>query len=215
MKFINKIIIFFIIIIMISLSCCNVTFAATTYKQTVKSGIDSFPKEYQEKLKEIQKLHPNWTFDAYYTGIPWKTVVLNETVHERNRVIKSSESSWKCSCNNIASGYACASEGIVKYYLDPRNFLNEINIFQFLEISYNSKIHTLDGIKKSVKNTFLDSKITYTYNNNEYTKTYSEIILEAAKKSNMSPYSIVTKIIQEVGTNGSDSVSGTYSGYKG
>ena len=216
MKCINKILIFFIIMIIVSLSCwCNVTFAATTYKQIVKSGIDSFPEEYQEKLKEIQKLHPNWTFDAYYTGIPWKTVVLNESVHERNRVIKSSESSWKCSCNNIASGYACASEGIIKYYLDPRNFLNEINIFQFLEISYNSKIHNLEGIKKAVKNTFLDSEITYIYKENEYTKTYSEIILDAAKKSNMSPYSIVTKIIQEVGTKGSDSVSGTYSGYKG
>ena len=31
----------------------------------------------------------------------------------------------------------------------------------------------------------------------------------------MSPYSIVTKIIQEVGTKGSSSVSGTYEGYKG
>ena len=49
----------------------------------------------------------------------------------------------------------------------------------------------------------------------EYTKHYAEIILEAAKQSNMSPYSIVTKIIQEVGTKGSSSVSGTYEGYKG
>ena len=31
----------------------------------------------------------------------------------------------------------------------------------------------------------------------------------------MSPYSIASKIIQEVGTKGSNSVSGTYSGYEG
>ena len=228
------------------------SYAATTYTQTLKSGISNFPKEYQTALKKIQELHPNWTFEAYYTGLPWDTLILNETAtHGRNRVISSSDYSWKCSCGNLASGYVCASEGITKYYLDPRNFLNEVNIFQFLEISYNSKIHTLSGVKNAVKNTFLDKEITYTLiekkevevekeivdttniDNSietatkteivkeiqdvevEYTKHYAEIILEAAKQSNMSPYSIVTKIIQEVGTKGSSSVSGTYEGYKG
>lgn len=198
----------------------NSAYAATTYTQTLKSGISNFPKEYQDALNQIKKLHPNWNFEAYYTGISWDTLILNETgTHGRNRVINSSDLSWKCSCGNVASGYACASEGITKYYLDPRNFLNEVNIFQFLEISYNSKIHNVAGIKNAVKGTFLDKEVTYTIieNNEEKscTKHYAEIILEAAQKSNMSPYSIVTKIIQEVGTNGSSSVSGTYSGYEG
>lgn len=194
----------------------NKVYAASTYTQTLKSGISNFPKEYQTVLEQIKKLHPNWNFEAYYTGIPWNTVVSNEaTTHGRNRVINSSDLSWKCSCGNVASGYACASEGIIKYYLDPRNFLNEVNIFQFLEISYNSKIHNLNGIKSAVKNTFLDSEITYTLDEKEYTKHYADIILEAAKESNMSPYSIVTKIIQEVGTKGSSSVTGDYTGYKG
>jgi len=247
---IKKIIILSIIVAILSLFVIplNNAYAATTYKQSLKSGISSFPKEYQTALEQIQKLHPKWTFEAYYTGIPWNTVVLNETAtHGRNRVIKSADLSWRCSCNNVASGYACASEGIVKYYLDSRNFLNEVNIFQFLEISYNSKIHNIAGIKKAVKGTFLDKEITYTLiekkevevekeieetiNNTittqketakevkdvevEYKKHYAEIILEAAKQSNMSPYSIVTKIIQEVGTDGSNSVSGTYSGENG
>lgn len=255
----------------------NKVYAASTYTQTLKSGIENFPEEYKAVLKQIQALHPNWTFEAYYTGISWDTLILNETTHRKNRVIKSADASWRCSCGNIASGYVCASKGIVKYYLDPRNFLNEVNIFQFLEISYNEKIHTIDGIKSAVKGTFLDNTVTYkvfemkevpveeetdvkenqevttdttenvtnentveTVNNTtnettskqpteepkevktelkevevEYTKHYAEIILEAAKQSNMSPYSIVTKIIQEVGTKGSSSVSGTYEGYKG
>ena len=250
----KKVIILLIIIAVLSIFLMPIknVYAATTYKQSLKSGIDSFPKEYQDVLTQIQKLHPNWTFEAYYTGLPWDTLILNETAsHGRNRVIKSADLSWRCSCNNIASGYACASKGITAYYLDPRNFLNEVNIFQFLEISYNSKIHTIDGIKSAVKGTFLDKEITYTVIEKkevevekvvndtatknttntiatkteivkeikdvevEYKKHYAEIILEAAKQSNMSPYSIVTKIIQEVGTNGSDSVSGTYSGESG
>ena len=266
----------------------NKVYAATTYTQTLKPGIANFPEEYKNVLEQIQKLHPNWTFEAYYTGLSWDTLILNETAsHGRNRVIKSADASWRCSCGNIASGYACASKGIIQYYLDPRNFLNEVNIFQFLEISYNEKIHNIDGVKSAVKGTFLDNTVTYTVieekevpieepevtepentipentvSDNtiaentvvgntetqnttientvvenvetqntvktteevkteikevevEYTKHYAEIILEAAKQSNMSPYSIVTKIIQEVGTKGSSSVSGTYEGYTG
>lgn len=205
------------------------TYAATTYTQTLKTGIDNFPITYQTALQQLKKLHPNWNFEAYYTGLTWDGVVLNETAtHGRNRVIKSSDLSWKCSCENVASGYACASKEIVQYYLDPRNFLNEVNIFQFLEISYNSKIHTVDGVKSVIKNTFLDKEITYLLQekekneegqeelvDKEYTKHYADIILEAAQKSNMSPYSIAIKIIQEVGTKGSNSVSGTYEGYTG
>ena len=277
-----------IVLVIVAILCLfviptNKVYAASTYTQTLKSGIESFPEEYKSVLEQIQKIHSNWTFEAYYTGISWDTLVLNETTHRKNRVIKSAEASWKCSCGNLASGYVCASKGIVKYYLDPRNFLNEVNIFQFLEISYNEKIHTIDGIKSAVKGTFLDNTVTYKVfemkevpvedsevteentttettenvtNKNtvdstviveetptenlieeqtettteekqeevktelkevevEYTKHYAEIILEAAKQSNMSPYSIVTKIIQEVGTKGSSSVSGTYEGYKG
>lgn len=271
---VKKILIIFAIVAILCLFVIptNKVYAATTYTQTLKSGIENFPEEYKAVLEQIKALHPNWTFEAYYTGISWDTLILNETAtHGRNRIIKSADSSWRCSCNNIASGYACASKGIVKYFLDPRNFLNEVNIFQFLEISYNEKIHTIDGIKSAVKGTFLDNTVTYkvfeerevpieetetetkeeastteettenetaktetvvteTTNTEpvqetpkteikevevEYTKHYAEIILEAAKQSNMSPYSIVTKIIQEVGTKGSSSVTGNYEGYKG
>ena len=330
---IKRILIMSIILITISFFVMPLksVFAATYYTQTVKTGIDKFPAEYQNALKKLKELHPNWNFDAYYTGLDWNTVVLNEKVCKRNRVLKSSDESWKCSCGNVASGYACASEKIISYYLDPRNFLNEVNIFQFLEISYNERIHNVDGVKKAVKNTFLSKNVTYkngngekqnykieneiikitpntkltdidknakgelktgakvtvngkeytaivmgdingdgkvnsadaleilkysaeliNLNNNaieagkingkvnalsalsvlkysagvedisfsssdgkEYTKSYAEIILEAAKESNMSPYSIASKIIQEVGTKGSNSVSGTYKGDEG
>ena len=214
----NIFIIMIIIITMASLIIAPISSyaAAAKYTQSLKSGISNFPKEYQTALNKIKEQHPNWTFEAYNTGISWDTLILNETsTHGRNRVIKSADGSWRCSCGNVASGYACASKDIIAYYLDPRNFLNEINIFQFLEISYNSNIHNLAGVKSAVKNTFLDNTITYEKDGKSYTKTYSEIILEAAKQSKMSPYSIVTKIIQEVGTKGSSSVSGKYSGYEG
>lgn len=60
-----------------------------------------------------------------------------------------------------------------------------------------------------------NKKVKVTVNGKEKEMSYEEIILEAAKQSGMSPYSIATKIIQEVGSKGSESVSGTYSGYEG
>ena len=189
---------------------------AATYSQIVRSGIGSFPVEYQEYLNNLRELHPNWTFDAYYTGISWSDFLANETDHSHNRIIASSDPSWKCSCGNVASGYACASSSIISYYADPRNFLNEINVFQFLEISYNSNVHTLSGIEAIIRNTFMNTRIQCTNKAGQnINMTYAEIILDAAKKSNMSPYSIATKIIQEVGSNGSSSITGTVPGYEG
>ncbi|MBO5479449.1 MAG: SH3 domain-containing protein [Clostridia bacterium] len=216
-KILSSIIVLFMIFYN-AMGLLEYSFAASkTYTQTVKSGIEAFPESYQSYLKEIQKEHPNWTFDAYYTGIDWNDLVANETDHGHNRVHQSSNSLWKCSCGNIATGYACASSDIIKYYMDPRNFLNsDVKIFQFLEISYNEKIHTTQGISSVIKGTFMENKkVTVTVDGVRKEMSYEEIILEAAKQSKMSPYSIATKIIQEVGSKGSDSVSGTYAGYEG
>ncbi len=133
---------------------------AATYTQEKKLGIESFPESYQEYLKKLKELHPNWNFTAFYTGMTWNDFISNETgSHLRNTVHKSSEASWKDSCNKVASGYACASKDIVMYFADPRNFLTESGIFQFIEMSYNSSIHTKAGVESIIKGSFMDKTI--------------------------------------------------------
>ena len=192
---------------------------AAQYAQYVKSGISAFPEDYQQKLKVLAEKYPNWNFQAYYTGINWDELIEkergDESIH-RNRVHVSSELSWKHCDFEDDNEYACASDAIVAYYLDPRNFLNEKNIFQFVESSYNEKQQTVEVIQKSVKDTFLDKTITCKdFNGNDITMSYAQMIVEAAKQSNISAFYIKSKIIQEVGVNESDSVSGTYAGYEG
>lgn len=196
---------------------CNTSSATDSYNQYVRSGIEAFPEDYQVLLRELQNDHPNWTFDAYYTGIDWNELVAKETDHGHNRIINSVTSLWKCACGNVATGYACASADIIKYYMDPRNFLNnDVKVFQFLEISYNENIHTTAGISSVIKGTFMENKkVQVTVDGQAKEMSYEEIILEAAKESKMSPYSIATKIIQEVGSKGSKSVTGDYEGYEG
>lgn len=180
------------------------------YTQTVKSGIDAFPESYKTYLRNIQEQHPKWTFDAYYTGISWSDLVTYETDHGHNRVINSADPLWKCSCGNVESGYACASSGIIKYYMDPRNFLDsDKKMFQFLESSYNNN-YKVEVVQSIIKNSFMKGNVTFNKDGKNVTMSYAEIIMDAASKSQMSPYAIAIKILQEVGTNGSNAVTGTY-----
>ena len=218
MKVTKNVVFMSIICILVILSFGQVSNAADTYYQYVKTGIDQFPASYQERLQQLASKYPNWKFQAYYTGISWDKLIQNErdeSVH-RNRVTNNAPSSWKNSCGYVYDGWACASDAIVAYYLDPRNFLNETQIFQFVESSYNANEQTLSKIQESVKGTFLDATITCNdLNNNPVTMSYAEMIIKAAQESNISAYYIKSKIIQEVGSQGSGSVSGMYPGYEG
>lgn len=139
---------------------------AATYTQISKTGISEFPESYQKLLKELSELHPDWTFTAFYTGISWDEFMQNESSlggngysHGKNTVIASAESSWLDNCNVVKSGYACASPEIIAYFADPRNFLTESGVFQFLEMSYNSSVHTTAGVKSIIKGTFMENDI--------------------------------------------------------
>ena len=146
---------------------------AATYTQVAKTGIAEFPESYQGYLKELSELHPDWTFTAFYTGITWDEFMKNESSlgsgysHGKNTVIASAESSWIDSCNVVKSGYACASPEIIAYFADPRNFLTESGVFQFLEMSYNSSVHTTAGVKSIIKGTFMENDITVSGEENE------------------------------------------------
>ena len=139
----------------------STSYAATTYKQDKKQGIDAFPESYKNYLKELQNLHPDWSFTAFNTGMTWQDFISKETnSHLKNTVHKSSDALWKDSCNQVASGYACASQAILEYYADPRNFLTESSIFQFLEMTYNSSVHTKAGVDSILKGSFMDKSVT-------------------------------------------------------
>lgn len=209
----KKVISSLIIIFILSYSfmgLMNVSDAASTYTQSIKSGIDAFPESYKTYLRQIQEQHPTWTFDAYYTGISWDDLVANETNHGHNRVHTSADALSKCSCGNVESGYACASADIIKYYMDPRNFLDsDKKMFQFLESSYNSS-YKVETVQNILKNTFMKGSVTFNKDGKNVTMSYAQIIMEAGAASQTSPYAIAIKILQEVGSNGSNSSSGTY-----
>ena len=205
----------------------NAVTMSKSYTQYVKSGISAFPKSYQTYLKKLEELHPNWIFKAYYTGIDWDELTSSsaENKCKKNTIYFKSGSTVMdpkalCICGKEGdSNYYCASASTVNYYLDPRNFLSEAQVFQFLDLSYDEHI-TKSVITNAAKNSFLSGK--FKIDGKEY--SYVDAIMDAAEESKVSAMHILVTIFQEVGkgtkkSNGTytlpKAVSGTVDGYEG
>ncbi|MBO5004637.1 MAG: Ig-like domain-containing protein [Clostridia bacterium] len=188
-------------------------------------GIENFPISYQPYLRELAKKHPNWKFKALYTNLDWTYVINEENIYGKNLVPKNYSDSWKNTTPGqynveIDSGWVDSSRQSIEYCMDPRNFLNEVRIFQFEALSYEPHSNNLDGIEKILYGTeFYNTKVSYldsngnTINMNE---RYSDLILRGGQTSSVSPYHLASRIKQEVGPFLShSSISGNVEGFKG
>ena len=161
-------------------------------KNNIEIDSNKYPG-YKEKIEELMKKYPNWKFEFLYTGLTFEEVIKGElSLHSRNLVPKNYSGEWTCqTCGTklYDNGWYCASEKAVAYYMDPRNFLDETNIFQFQDLNnYGNGVATLEGIQSQVNGTYLQQ--------------YAKVIDTASKKQNVNPYYIITRMIQEQGREG-------------
>ena len=160
-----------------------------------------------------------------YTNLDWNNVIQQESQFGKNLVPKTYSDNWKNTTPGqynveVDSGWVDSSELAVKYAMDPRNFLNEVRIFQFETLSYNSSANNINSIEKILYGTeFYQNKVSYLDNKGNMintNETYSELILRGGQKSAVSTYHLASRIKQEVGPFLShSSISGKVSGYEG
>ncbi len=160
-----------------------------------------------------------------YTNLDWNNVIQQESQFGKNLVPKTYSDNWKNTTPGqynveVDSGWVDSSELAVKYAMDPRNFLNEVRIFQFETLSYNSSANNINSIEKILYGTeFYQNKVSYLDNKGNIintNETYSELILRGGQKSAVSTYHLASRIKQEVGPFLShSSISGNVSGYEG
>lgn len=137
-------------------------------KVSYKTGIENFPKSYQGYLIELQKKHPTWSFVAMYTGLDYTNTIKMESYVGRSKsislVYKAWDKAWHYFENGktvqIEPGWVTASKAGVEYTMDPRNFLSEETIFQFLDLKYNAGKQTLKGVEQILYGTEM-SEIYY------------------------------------------------------
>lgn len=194
----------------------------SNYTYTEDSDFESymtkqgFPESYKEQLRLLHSKYPNWVFVADHVNYDFNTVVENESIVGRSLVSKNSISSWKSLdygsynwdtgqwATFDGSAWCAASKELVAYCMDPRNFLDETYIFQFELLSFNSTIHKIDNVKTMLKGSFMEGKESISG------VSYAQTFMNAAAESGVSPYHLVSRVLQEVGTAGT---SGGVAGY--
>lgn len=150
---------------------------------------------YKESLENLKLAHPNWNFKFLYTGLNFSDAVSGEyEVRSANLVPTSYGGEWISGTALYDTGWYGASEKAIARFMDPRNFLNEVDVFQFQDVNdYLYGVCTLEGIQEQVNNSFL--------------KDYATDIDIACRNENVNPYYIIARLFQENGRNPSN---GTY-----
>ena len=120
----------------------------------------------------------------------------------------------------VDAGWVDCSRQAVEYTMDPRNFLNEVRIFQFETLSFEEATSTKSTIEKILYGTeFYNKKVDYYNSSGALISTnslYSDLILNAGRTSRVSSLHLASRIKQEVGPFLShSSISGTVDGFKG
>lgn len=214
----NKIVIYVVltIIIYILLGFIPIkVFAADKAAGTLDPGIDliddSIYPGYKNLIKDLQAKHSNYRFLVYYTGMDWNQVITAEYqghgYSPRNlvQVGTNYNGMWICPiCGNTHfdnGSWSCASKEALAYMMDPRNSLNENDVFQFKDlegsdVSYDDIARVVSGYGSYI-------------NNSEVIQA----IVDASKQYNINGYFLVAKIINEHGKNGSTLSNGN--GYNG
>ena len=132
-----------------------------------------FPESYYEKLTALHKEHPDWAFLPYQTGLTWEEAVTGECGYRLNLTPNTVNYPTSFHATSPVGGnitfdydqnvfviqsapnWVQASREAIAYYMDPRNFINSEEIFQFEYLASNPMLQTLEGVEKIFAGTFM------------------------------------------------------------
>ena len=181
----------------------------------------AFPADYQSALNALHQAHPNWIFKPVYVGDTFDYAVgqqmavasralVSTYYNECFRSMLDRDYNWQTNTWKAwEPGWAGASEETVRYYMDPRNFLNENDIFMFESLTYE-KYQEEDVVEAALANTFMANT---NVPGEEY--TYAWLFCWIGEKYYINPVALASRVRQEQGAGTSDLISGKYSGYEG
>ena len=171
-----------------------------------------FPESYKAQLMALHMQYPNWIFEAQQTNLNWNDVIAAESALGKNLVHTSSISSWKSTQNGAynwetgewtvfdSGGWVMASKEMIQYCMDPRNFLDSNNIFQFIKQSYD--VNALSSEQIAQKKKDLTNMVSGTYlAGNCDGRSYVDVIMDIAAETKVCPLTLASMMIQEQSTN--------------
>lgn len=174
------------------------------YQELLAAG---FPDAYAKELTELHLLHPTWSFTPLLISetnekYTWQYVLMKENEEPDNNLIGASDSyrpyRHPTNTDKFDSGSYQVSDEALAYFMDPRNFLNETDIFQFFDLSGTSA--SIDAVRAVLLGTFMEDETL------ENGKTYADYIYETGLALGVNPVYLAVKIRQEMGVKGSSPV---------
>lgn len=170
-----------------------------------------FPASYQPLIDELQAAHPNWTFVPVETGFSWGAALDGEDNGGTSVVDPEEDESLRSDSDEKHDGrWYQANRKALAYYMDPRNFLNEDGIYQFLQQSYDADSQNVDTVASVIEGSFMDGKSP-----GDDFETFQACIENAGEETGVNANVLAAMIIQEQGWEGSPLVSGEKEGYEG
>lgn len=198
---------------------------AADFAQTLRDK--GFPESYVTTLTALHLQHPNWQFEPVMitqldSKMTWDYVTATENSAAGSSYYnlvttstwapgdwgslgQANYSPYYDSSNTTLydSGWRKASLAAVKYFMDPRNFLNEDDIFMFESLEYNSAYQNATNVNTALNGTFMANA------NCDNGMTYAQHITNVGATYNISPIFLASRLRQEQGTGGSPQVNGT------
>ena len=162
----------------ILLSSVLICSAVLQFNETVAYAADSsfeaqltaqgFPESYKVELRKLHEAHPNWTFKAKLLDYTWDEAVAKQIANQNaNTISRNFPDAYKAvkqgtydfeNHDYIAKDgdtWVSASDAAVKFYMDPRNWLDEESIFMFEANTYNPSYQSEAIVKKILETTAL------------------------------------------------------------
>lgn len=208
---------FCIVVMLISIIGIMPTYANST-------NLEAFPESYRPYIQAMLKAHPNWVFEPYNTGIEWSELVSYQAEKDRNLIDKTANPEKyfsKASGNYDAStgtyigksgpNWVVPNDETIKHYLDPRNFLNDSDVFMFLKLDYNANVHTSKNVEVLLGSSWMHNRKL----EDDSSMTYADAFVKTGKETGVSSFFLAARVMQEQGSGTSALISGTYPGYEG
>lgn len=174
-----------------------------------------FPSSYWGGLCNLKSKYPSWRFTPIKTELEWTDVVSKQSACGLNYIYGSgSDGFYDPTCSLTSpGGYVAPNQSAIAYYMDPRNFLSERMIFQFLYLGYDTTLASLypSGVTNIIGNTAFN--IYHTDKN----VNLSVLIDKVGSELGISPIFTAARITQELGSGTSlyNLYSGAYTGEEG
>ena len=170
-----------------------------------------FPPDYAERLAELHADHSRWTFEPLHVkDMQWDKVVERECSPSWNLVARSTwaPEPWaSLGVTNYTPYYAenaraydsgawlQASRAAIAYFMDPRNFLNDTDVFMFETIKFNKRTHTRETVERTLSKTFMARAC-----HDDGKETFAELLVRLGQRIGISPVFLAGRLASEQGT---------------